>query len=71
MKNLIGQNFLTNQIKSQAFLVRKMIKAFYTIRYALYCINWMWKNKNWNNTRQKFKAMEREYHKRYTEKYLF
>lgn len=29
--------------------------------YYLFCIRWLWKNRKWENTRQKFKAMEREY----------
>ena len=29
--------------------------------YYLFCIRWLWKNRTWENTRQKFKAMEREY----------
>lgn len=30
------------------------------IKYYLRCIKWFWKNRTWNNTRQKFKAMARE-----------
>ena len=30
--------------------------------YYLFCIRWLWKNRTWENTRQKFKAMEREYY---------
>ena len=33
------------------------------IGYYLFCIRWLWKNREWENTRQKFKAMEREYKK--------
>lgn len=32
-------------------------------RYYLFCMWWLWKNRNWKNTRQKFKAMEKEYQK--------
>lgn len=31
------------------------------IRYYLFCIRWLWKNREWENTRQKFKAMEKAY----------
>lgn len=27
------------------------------IKYYIFCIRWLWKNRNWTNTRQKFKAM--------------
>ncbi len=30
------------------------------IKYYMACIKWLWKNRDWENTRQKFKAMERE-----------
>ena len=33
------------------------------IKYYLFCIRWLWKNREWENTRQKFKAMERAYKK--------
>ncbi len=29
------------------------------LRYYLFCIKWLWKNRTWDNTRQKFKAMEK------------
>ena len=29
--------------------------------YYLFCIRWLWKNREWENTRQKFKAMEKAY----------
>lgn len=35
------------------------------IKYYLFCIRWLWENRSWKNTRQKFKAMERDYDKRY------
>ena len=31
--------------------------------YYLFCIMWLWKNQEWENTRQKFKAMEKAYRK--------
>ena len=30
------------------------------INYYIFCIKWLWRNREWENTRQKFKAMERE-----------
>lgn len=30
------------------------------IKYYLFCIKWLWKNRDWQNTRQKFKTMNRE-----------
>ena len=30
------------------------------IKYYYKCVKWLWKNRNWSNTRQKYKAMERE-----------
>lgn len=33
------------------------------VKWYLFRIKWLWKNRNWENTRQKFKAMEREWQK--------
>ena len=33
------------------------------VGYYLFCIKWLWKNRTWDNTRQKFKAMEKAYSK--------
>lgn len=33
------------------------------IRYYIFCIKWLWKNRNWSNTRQKFKAMQKDFEK--------
>lgn len=30
------------------------------IKFYLSCIKWLWKNRKWKNTRQKFKAMLRD-----------
>ena len=30
------------------------------LSFYLKCINWLWKHRNWENTRQKYKAMEKE-----------
>lgn len=35
------------------------------IKYYIFCIKWLWKNRKWDNTRQKFKAMEKEYNQKY------
>lgn len=29
-----------------------------TLKYYLFCIIWLWKNREWKPTRQKFKALE-------------
>lgn len=34
------------------------------IKYYLFCIRWLWKNREWRSSRQKFKAMERDWHRR-------
>ena len=31
------------------------------LRYYFFCVRWLWKNRKWNNTRQKFKAMDNDY----------
>jgi hypothetical protein len=33
--------------------------------YYLFCIKWLWKNREWENTRQKFKAMEKAIKERF------
>lgn len=35
------------------------------LKYYIFCIKWLWKNRRWDNTRQKFKAMEKEYKQKY------
>ena len=30
------------------------------IKYYYRCIKWLWENRNWENTRQKFRCMARE-----------
>ena len=30
------------------------------VKYYARCIRWLWRNSNWKNSRQKWKAMERE-----------
>lgn len=30
------------------------------VKFYLRCIRWLWKNREWTNTRQKFKAMAKE-----------
>jgi len=29
------------------------------IKYYIFCIRWLWQNREWANTRQKFRALER------------
>lgn len=31
------------------------------IKYYIFCIKWLYQNRNWENTRQKFKKMENDY----------
>ena len=31
------------------------------IKYYIFCVKWLWKNRHWENTRQKWKTMEREW----------
>ena len=30
------------------------------ISFYFKCIRWLWENRNWQNTRQKWKAMDKE-----------
>lgn len=32
-------------------------------RYYFFCIRWLWANRDWQNSRQKWKAMDRDYKK--------
>lgn len=34
-----------------------------TIKYYLFAIRWLWKNRHWNSTRQKWKALDRDWEK--------
>ncbi len=34
------------------------------LRYYIFRIRWLWKNRKWEPTRQKYKAMEREWRAR-------
>lgn len=31
------------------------------IRFYLFCIRWLWKNRTWEETRQKYKALNRDW----------
>ena len=33
------------------------------LKYYYQCAKWLWKNRNWTGTRQKYRAMERELRK--------
>lgn len=35
------------------------------IIFYMFCIGWLWKNREWQNTRQKFKAMQKAYERYY------
>lgn len=34
------------------------------IKYYIFAIRWLWKNRRWSSTRQKFKAMDRDWERR-------
>jgi hypothetical protein len=34
------------------------------IKYYIFVMRWLWKNREWGNSRQKFKAMEKEWERR-------
>jgi hypothetical protein len=34
------------------------------IRHELFCIKWLWKNRKWKNTRQKYKTMEKDWERK-------
>lgn len=38
-----------------------MSKLFDAIGYYWFVIRWLWRNKDWADTRQKYKTMNREY----------
>jgi len=29
------------------------------LKYYIFCVKWLWRNRDWKSTRQKFKAMEK------------
>ena len=31
------------------------------LKYYIFCIRWLWRNREWSNTRQKFRALERDW----------
>jgi len=31
------------------------------IKYYIFCIKWLWNNRTWDNTKQKFKRMEKDF----------
>ncbi len=33
------------------------------LKYYLFHIHWLWQHRHWDNTKQKFKAMEKAWHK--------
>ena len=36
------------------------------MKYILFCIRWLWKNRTWTGTRQKYKAMDRDWNRKQT-----
>lgn len=57
---------LTMTITDRTLIKRKEPKLK-KLKYYLFCIRWLWKNKEWSETRQKYKAMNREYEKHLSE----
>jgi hypothetical protein len=39
----------------------KQTKSKGMIKYYIFCIRWIWKNREWKNNRHKWKAMDRDY----------
>ena len=33
------------------------------LNYYLFCIKWLWQNRDWSNTSQKFRALEKTWEK--------
>lgn len=31
------------------------------LKYIIFCVGWLWKNRHWHDTRQKWKALQRDY----------
>lgn len=31
------------------------------IKYYIFCIKWLWKNRKWESSRQKFKQLDKDY----------
>ena len=40
---------------------KKAMTAMTKLKYYIFCIRWLYKNRHWRNTRQKWKAMERDW----------
>lgn len=34
------------------------------LKYYIFCVKWLWRNRDWGNSRQKFKAMEKAWNRR-------
>lgn len=34
------------------------------MKYILFCLWWMWKNRTWKSTRQKYKAMDKDWERK-------
>jgi len=33
------------------------------LKYYIFSLKWLWKNRDWKNSRQKWKALDRDYNK--------
>lgn len=43
--------------------MKKIKKITESVRYRLFCIRWLWLHRDWQDTRQKYKQMNREWRK--------
>lgn len=41
------------------------------MKYILFCIRWLWKNRTWTGTRQKYKAMDRDWNRKQTRRMTY
>lgn len=44
-------------------MITRVRSSIHAIRYYLYALRWLWRNQTWADTRQKFKALERDWKK--------
>ncbi len=55
-QTIVFEKGTTNQICERRTSMKKL-------KYYIFCIKWLWRNREWENTRQKFKAMDKAYRK--------
>ena len=56
----VDETFIKDSRKEGFTKVRRKEKMK-KIKYYLFCIKWLWKNRNWANTRQKWKRLEKNW----------